>query len=96
MHIHKHLQLLGIPVQDKVTNVKGVVTSICFDLYGCVQALVNPGQKADGTLAEQLWLDVGRLQRLSNRPVMQQPDYIAGRQAEGKQGAADKPVPSHA
>ena len=42
MEIKKHLDLLGYEVEDKVSNFKGVVISISFDLYGCVQADVRP------------------------------------------------------
>ena len=57
----KHLNLLGMKVEDKVTGFKGVVASISFDLYGCVQAIVNPGADKDGKLMEQCWFDVSRL-----------------------------------
>jgi hypothetical protein len=40
--LDKHLDILGYEVTDRVTGFKGVVTSISFDLYGCVQALVTP------------------------------------------------------
>ena len=34
-----HLELLGQKVEDKVTGFRGVVTTISFDLYGCIQAV---------------------------------------------------------
>lgn len=91
INIQKHLALLGHEVQDKVTKMKGVVSSIGFDLYGCVQAIVNPGLGKDGKPQDQLWFDVGRLTILSKKPVMEPPNYDFGPQAEGRQGAAEKP-----
>ena len=78
-------------VEDKVTGFKGVVASISFDLYGCVQAIVNPGADKDGKLMEQGWFDVSRLAIIGEDPVMDRPNFEFGLQAEGKQGAAEKP-----
>lgn len=92
MHkMEKHMELLGMRVVDKVTSFEGVVTSICFDLYGCIQALVHPGISGEGKLLEQQWFDVNRLGLTSSTPVMRLPNYADGRQAEGRQGAAEKP-----
>lgn len=65
MNIKKHLELLGLKVEDKVTGFKGVVSSIGFDLYGCVQAIVNPGIGKDSKPADSHWFDVNRLKVLS-------------------------------
>jgi hypothetical protein len=89
--MQEHLNLLGMRVEDKVTGFAGVVVSISFDLYGCVQALVNPGKNPDGKLGDQCWLDVARLTITSGGPVMDRPDFDVGQQADGKQGAAEKP-----
>jgi hypothetical protein len=88
----KHIALLGYRVRDKVTGVEGVVASISFDLYGCIQAIVNPGADKDGKLKDQVWFDVARLELASKKPVMTPPDFDCGIQAEGKQGAAEKPL----
>lgn len=45
MSIQNHLDLLGRPVRDKVSGFTGTVTSICFDLFGCVQAVVAPSSE---------------------------------------------------
>ena len=42
MLIKKHLDLLGHKVKDKVSGFQGVVISMSFDLYGCIQADVRP------------------------------------------------------
>lgn len=82
-----HLALLGLKVKDKVTGNKGVVTSICFDLYGCIQAIVSDSK------GEGKWYDVSRLEVKSGKPVMDLPDFEAGYIADGKKGGADKPIP---
>lgn len=94
MNVQKHLALLGLQAKDRVTGFSGVVTSIGFDLYGCIQAVINPGIGADGKLGEQLWFDVNRLDVTDHRPVMNPPNFEYGPIAEGLRGAAEKPVPS--
>jgi len=91
MNIKKHLGMLGLRVGDKVTGLTGVVTSISFDLYGCVQAIVNPGL-VEGKLADSVWFDVARLKVLDPTPVMDLPDFEHGPVAEGKKGPAEKPT----
>lgn len=83
--------LLGRRVKDKVSGYTGVVISVTFDLFGCIQAIVKPevtikdgSQKVD----EGHWFDITRLEILDTKPVMDLPDYVA----EGKKGAADKPA----
>jgi hypothetical protein len=68
--------LLGLKVKDKVTEQFGVATSISFDLYGCVQILINPPVRADGTKAEAGWYDMKRLIVLDNQPIMELPQFI--------------------
>lgn len=82
-----HLASLGLKVKDKVTGQKGVVTSISYDLYGCIQAVVTD------TKGEGKWLDVTRLIFKSTTPVMDVPNFSKGYIAEGKKGGCDKPLP---
>jgi hypothetical protein len=86
------LELLGMKAEDKVTGFKGVITSISFDLYGCVQALINPGADKDGKLRDQSWFDVARLTLLGVEPVMDRPDFQLEQIVEGKKGPAEKPA----
>jgi hypothetical protein len=73
--MREHLELLGYPVKDRVTGYTGVVTSISFDLYGCVQAIVNPGLDKDGKMQDSHWFDTKRLVKQSSMPVMDVPDF---------------------
>lgn len=91
--LKKHLDMLGMRVEDRVSGFKGIVTSIGFDLYGCIQAVVNPGVDKDGKPAESHWFDVGRLTLMNNKPVMPRPEFEWSPQAvaAGNKGAAEKP-----
>ncbi len=90
--IRSHLSLLGHRVRDSVTRAEGIVTSISFDLFGCVQAIVNPGLDKDGKQKDSHWFDVNRLEVISKKPVMPVPDFINGAIAEGLKGPAEKPI----
>src|SRR5256885_6644880 len=59
----KHLELLGYQVRDVVSGFTGVVTSISFDLYGCVQGLVTPPviEKEGKKSGDSGWFDTKRL-----------------------------------
>lgn len=80
-----HINLLGNQVKEKVTGMKGVVTSICFDLYGCIQACVTPNNPDKASK----WFDVTRLE--IKKRVIEVPSYSRGYIAKGRKGAADKP-----
>lgn len=94
VNLNKHLDLLGMHVEDRVTGFKGVVSSVSFDLYGCIQATVNPGANADGNLRDSLWFDVSRLRVISKLPVMERPEFDWTPQviAEGGKGPAERPA----
>lgn len=94
VNLKKHLSLLGMRVADRVTNQQGVVTSISFDLYGCIQAVVNPGLDKDGKPTESHWYDVARLEVTSLEPVMPQPsfEWTPEMVAAGRKGPAEKPA----
>ena len=93
-NINKHFNLLGMRVEDKVTKFSGIVTSIAFDLYGCIQALVHPGLDKDGKLLDLNWFDVGRLKIISEHPSMQRPNYNWVHEVivAGKKGPEGKPA----
>jgi hypothetical protein len=90
-NIEKHLAMLGLRVVDQVTGIRGVVTSVSFDLYGCVQAILHPGLDQDGKMRDGMWFDIARLQPISVDPVMAQPNFTSGHVAEGLKGPSEKP-----
>ncbi len=83
----QHIAMLGHRAKDKVTLVVGVIDSICFDLYGCVQASLNTGVDKDGKRKEGYWFDVKRLEILGTETVMEVPNFDLP-----EIGAADKPL----
>lgn len=89
MNVQKHIELLGLEVKDRVTGFRGIVTSVSFDLYGCLQAVVNPAIEKTGRLADQHWFDVTRLKVLSQKPVMEVPNF---EYPFGPKGPAEKPA----
>lgn len=89
--VQDHLRLLGYRVRDRVTGFTGVITSISFDLYGCIQAVVNPGLDKDGKPQDQHWFDVNRLQLAEGPPVMPSPVFESVQVAKGEKGPAEKP-----
>ena len=91
----EHLDLLGRKVEDRVTGQTGVVTSISFDLYGCIQAVVHPPVKEDGSSkGEAAWYDINRLKVSAAEPVMERPDFVSqdSAVANGMKGPAQKPL----
>lgn len=71
-----YIEKLGLVATDRVTNFTGVIDSIVFDLYGCIQASVKPRtldekkQPQDGR-----WFDISRL-TISDERVMEVPRHF--------------------
>jgi hypothetical protein len=73
--MHSSFKLMGCPVRDVVTGIEGICDSICFDLYGCIQASVRPqGLDDKGSPKASHWYDVKRLVA-TGEPVMAVPDF---------------------
>jgi len=85
--VNEHLKLLGSVMRDKVTGITGMVDSISFDAYGCVQASLRPKALKDGTLTDGRWFDVKRLENAGKRIMQPPPILPAGEEI----GPADKP-----
>jgi hypothetical protein len=92
--INKHLDLLGSRVKDRVTGFSGVVTTVGFDLYGCIQGVVNPGVDKDGKPQDSQWFDVNRLIVLEDKKAMDPPryDWSPAAVSAGGKGCAEKPA----
>lgn len=71
----EHFRMFGLRVRDKVTGYKGVVTSIGFDLYGCIQAIVTPAVDDKNDQKDSRWFDLQRLEIESKAPVMDWPSF---------------------
>lgn len=95
-HLKQYFEWMGKPVKDRIRGTEGIVTSINFDLYGCVQVCITPKQNADGKAPEQVWCDVQRLSADDNaEPVIPLPQYLFSTRKQehqnGPPGASEKP-----
>lgn len=95
--IEKTINLLGLRARDRVTGFRGTITSVSFDLYGCVQVALSPDAKEDQTkLDHGHWFDVARAELIADAErVMPVPAFAAraGEPANYDHGPADKAPP---
>jgi hypothetical protein len=84
------IELLGTQQRDKVTGFTGMVASVCFDAYGCVQAILTPKLGKDGKYPEGHWFDVSRLEPTKKR-LLPVPSFAA---YGVDKGPAEKPAGS--
>jgi hypothetical protein len=92
--VSKTINLLGLRAKDKVTGFEGTISSVCFDLYGCVQCILTPRQDEAGKTPMSQYFDVQRLDIKPEERVMPVPDFEA-QAAEPSaygHGAAEKPA----
>jgi hypothetical protein len=91
--LSRHVEILGKKVRCKVTGFEGVASSVCFDLYGCVQVAVSPPIK-DGDIKDGRWFDIQRLDIVTAERVMPVPSFESLLTADGvhAHGPAEKPV----
>ena len=67
------IDLLGCKARCRVTGFQGIITSVSFDLYGCIQVVINPGVDNAGKLIDGAWFDLNRLTIIDVKAVMQHP-----------------------
>lgn len=95
--LQDYMKMMGCPVKDKVTGFAGVVDSICFDLYGCVQCGVRPPMTKDEKLEDARWFDHKRLDVTDAVPVMTVPTFASEPEKArvgAENGPAEKPAAS--
>jgi hypothetical protein len=88
--IDEYVSMLGRTATDKVTGFTGVVSTVSFDLYGCIQIVLVPKAK-DDEVKTGSWFDVNRLSFLAVERVMPVPDFVSSPIADIK-GPAPKPT----
>lgn len=87
----KQVEVVGCRAKDRITGLKGVITSVAFDAVGCVQGFVQPGVKRNGEYDDGgRWFDVARLD--IGARVMPLPASVTGDPVAAK-GGVDKPAP---
>ena len=91
--IQESLDLLGTMQQDVVSGIEGMVSSVSFDAYGCVQAVLSrKANKKTGDIPDGRWVDVKRLRDLGKDRIMVMPDFNK-MDFGAEPGPADKPLP---
>ena len=73
--MQQYMKCLGETVRDKLTDIEGTVTSISFDLYGCVQAIIKQRIDKDGKVPDTKWHDIKRLDIIPGGHIMPVPNY---------------------
>lgn len=96
--VEEYLEILGFKIRDRVTGMTGVATSVSFDLYGCVQIILNPGVDKDGKTKDLQWLDFNRVEKIPmKKRVMDPPIFILQKAKENTNqsidGPENKPIP---
>ena len=89
------VEMLGCKGKDKITKQDGVVSSISFDLYGCIQVLLTPLKvKNSEDIKVQGWFDINRIEISKGKRVMEHPDFETKYKAlKNVGGPAEKPMP---
>ena len=93
MKTTNHINLLGFKAKDAVTGFKGVITSLSFDLYGCIQVVITPPVDDKGEVIGGQWFDISRIITSGKNPVMAVPNFSDGAIARGEKGCSNKPLP---
>jgi len=92
-YYERHINLLGYRATDKITGFSGVIETVGFELYGCVQVILKPPMDNEGKIPDARWFDVTRLDVDTSERVVPVPDFKSGYVAEGRKRAAhDKPI----
>jgi len=86
MTFQDHVNKLGYKAKDQVTGFAGVVTSVSFDLYGCIQYVLTPPAGENGKQEGGRWYDALRIQITGKKRVMEVPDFVPDK------GPAPKPA----
>ena len=95
--INESINLLGYRATDKVSKVTGVITSMSFDISGCIQAAVHQGVDKDGKMKDIFWFDIARLNVHYNKGKVLEAPYLKSTFQEKSvetydKGPAEKPT----
>jgi len=71
---------LGYRARDRVTGFKGTITSMSFDLYGCVQAAITADIVIEEKTGKQEfgashWFDCNRLELQTDERIIPLPEF---------------------
>lgn len=94
-NIAETIDRLGRKGTDKITKLQGTITSVCHDLYGCVQVSLHTGLDKDDNIRDQHWYDIQRIEVDYNAPRVMTPPKFEETLSPGDydSGPAAKPSP---
>jgi hypothetical protein len=75
MSAQSHINLLGKKARDRVTGFTGIVSSVSFDLYGCICAAITPPVDNEGKPRDGHWYDIHRVEIVDDDRVMPVPEF---------------------
>jgi hypothetical protein len=93
--MQEYMKMLGRKGRDCVTGFSGVVASVSFDLYGCVQVVLTPAVEVDGKLGESHWFDAKRIEIIDNKPVISVPSFSTQRAGDEIGPTVKPPMNTH-
>lgn len=89
------INLLGYKARDKITKQDGVISSVSFDLYGCVQVLLTPLKVKNGEdIKVHGWFDINRIEIIKNKKIMNFPEYNKYESIKDVGGPGEKIYPN--
>lgn len=92
--MQEYINMLGTKAKDMVTGFNGTITSVCFDLYGCIQFALTPELSKEGRLDDGRWFDTNRLEYDTTQDrIMSVPNFPT-RLVKNDKGPAEKPTSS--
>ena len=91
------INLLGSKAKDKITKQNGIISTISFDLYGCIQVLLTPLKVKNGEdIKKHGWFDINRIEIIKEKKVMEHPSFETKYDSYNDVGGpADKPIPNN-
>lgn len=97
MRYSEVVELLGSKGKDRITKQDGVISSISFDLYGCIQVLLTPLKVKNGMeIKSHGWFDLNRIEITKGKKVMEHPSFETKYDTFNDVGGpAEKPIPAH-
>ncbi len=87
-----HFRFLGRKCKDRITGFVGVGSSVCFDVYGCINTCLTPPIGKDGKPSDSHWFDNNRIEKVSDKIVQPLPEFLAVPKAIDPRGGFDRPA----
>ena len=83
--VMEHFKFLGFRAKDVIAGAEGVITSIAFDISGCVQGFLSRGFDKEGKRLEGYWIDTKQILIMSKSAVMPAPAFLSVTATAGAQ-----------